>query len=570
MLKKIRRWGSSLLIGLLAWSLSGCASLPTSGAVHDGQVGVRQHNPLSQRASGPIKDSSPEKLLSDFQQACAAGTYDNFAAAKMYLTTSKSAQWDPDLMVTVLSQSSGLKLSVSPDNTEVTGTGNALLEVGLNGLTTANDAEVEVSYQLEQVDGQWRISQLPDGIFLGKTDFQNAYTRQSVYFWTPDYAVLVSDPRWLPRKNLGEALIEALLKGPSPSLSKAVETLLLSDQQQTFYQQKGNLVRINLPDDISFQEVEADPLGLFYQQIGATLSVVPGISSVELRVGETSYEFSKLSQSNIKRDGSLIGIYDGKVVKRAEGYTQEVTNQSYFKNHELTWPAQGGGEDNIRVVIQDSNLLMLMRERGNPVLLVEGTSLIRPTVDYWGWIWTAGSMSPNDLRVVDQNGTFAEVKSPWEDLGTIVHLALNSQGTRGISVRETASGQTTEIFTIQRDQSGMPVALINRMRVYPQISGIISAQWVSDDTVAVLSAGDEENVGKLVTYGVNSYAETLSAPKDALALLGEAGDDAIYLVTASKVQYQLIGKSNWKRVGSQMSYPSFIGDRISFSSERTS
>ncbi|MFR2393733.1 MAG: hypothetical protein ACLS7Q_06185 [Varibaculum cambriense] len=67
-----------ILSTFLAFSVAACASLPDSGPVHEGEVNPDSRNPLAQLATGPIDGSTPKKLLADFQQACAAGTYDDF------------------------------------------------------------------------------------------------------------------------------------------------------------------------------------------------------------------------------------------------------------------------------------------------------------------------------------------------------------------------------------------------------------------------------------------------------------------------------------------------------------
>lgn len=145
--------------------------------------------------------SSPEKLLADFQQACAAGTYDDYGIARQFLTTSQRRRWKPQQQVTVLKPKTELKIVFDAETNTASGAGQPSLRLNKAGISQKIRTEETVRYSVEKENGQWRISSLPDGVVLTHSAFKNAFAKRNVYYWSNDHRFLVPDPRWVPRKN---------------------------------------------------------------------------------------------------------------------------------------------------------------------------------------------------------------------------------------------------------------------------------------------------------------------------------------------------------------------------------
>ena len=80
-----------------------------------------------------------------------------------------------------------------------------------------------VDMTLEKLDGQWRISDLPDGTMIDRDSFNGLFAAQPIYFYDATYHYAVPDMRWFPKRTgLAAAMVEALLKGPAPYLENAV------------------------------------------------------------------------------------------------------------------------------------------------------------------------------------------------------------------------------------------------------------------------------------------------------------------------------------------------------------
>ena len=111
----------------------------------------------------------------------------------------------------------------------VTVTGTA---VGILDAERAFHSEAAVAYSrvlnLEQVDGQWRISDPPPELMLTQSDFATAFRQRVLYFLDATGTVVVPDVRHVvigqTPANRANRLISLLINGPSSTLRGAVRT----------------------------------------------------------------------------------------------------------------------------------------------------------------------------------------------------------------------------------------------------------------------------------------------------------------------------------------------------------
>ena len=78
------------------------------------------------------------------------------------------------------------------------------------------------SRHLAQVDGEWRISKLPDGTAIPEETFKVIYGAYPIYFYDPTFTYAVPDVRWFIKKKTVKSMTSALLGGPAPYLKGAV------------------------------------------------------------------------------------------------------------------------------------------------------------------------------------------------------------------------------------------------------------------------------------------------------------------------------------------------------------
>lgn len=80
------------LVTCAALALAGCASLPTSSAPTTFDVSARDGSGIQFSAEGPVDGSDASTLVTDFLRACAAGTQDDYATARLFLTASSARE----------------------------------------------------------------------------------------------------------------------------------------------------------------------------------------------------------------------------------------------------------------------------------------------------------------------------------------------------------------------------------------------------------------------------------------------------------------------------------------------
>jgi hypothetical protein len=209
--------------------LAGCATVPTQGPIRSGsQAGLAPAAAgVNVKANPPRENATPLVLVNGYLEAMSDSS--NFDGARQYMTPEAAAAWKPESKLSVYDQSSITAVS-QLSSTSVKLRAPLLGTIDDRGSwTPAKQGDlVNVIFNLAEVNGQKRVSNAPDGAFLGSNQFESRLTARSLYFLTPDRQTLVPDPVFLPI-NLppGQAatqLVQELLKGPTSRLAGGVVT----------------------------------------------------------------------------------------------------------------------------------------------------------------------------------------------------------------------------------------------------------------------------------------------------------------------------------------------------------
>ncbi|MHA2788270.1 MtrAB system accessory lipoprotein LpqB [Corynebacterium sp. S7] len=208
-----------LVAGSLA--LTACTSLPTN----TGPAAIRSFEPNSGASSVPAPQAGrePDLLLRDFYAAGAIPRGD-YEAARSFLTPAAQEVWSPNESTLIVDR---IDLTTQPGATgqrrsfsvrgDVTGSlrdgGNFYPETGV----------YEATIELEQVNGEWRISSLPSGIILERTELRNQYQPYNLFFLNSTGETLVSDRRWIysGAESIDTVLMSLLAAGPNDRLRPA-------------------------------------------------------------------------------------------------------------------------------------------------------------------------------------------------------------------------------------------------------------------------------------------------------------------------------------------------------------
>ena len=141
--------------------------------------------------------------------------------ARQYLTQASSVTWKPDQRALVFRKATVVPTGVeNVFNYEL----DVAYSVDADGVATQlpEGTTENMPVTLTQVDGEWRISDIPDGTAIPEETFKVIYGAYPIYFYDPTFTYAVPDVRWFIRKKTVKAMTSALLGGPAPYLKGAV------------------------------------------------------------------------------------------------------------------------------------------------------------------------------------------------------------------------------------------------------------------------------------------------------------------------------------------------------------
>jgi hypothetical protein len=212
---------SASLLVLLLVLLAGCARIPTSGPVGKSSEGSAGNlsAPVFLPAA-PQPGASPETIIDYFYRA-GSGYEDDYAVARQYLTQASSVSWKPDQRALVYREARVVATATeNVYNYEL----DIAYTVDADGIATQSpEGTIEnIPVTVTQVEGEWRISAIPDGTAIAEETFKVNYGAYPIYFYDPSFTFAVPDVRWFIKNKTVKAMTSALLAGPAPYLRGAV------------------------------------------------------------------------------------------------------------------------------------------------------------------------------------------------------------------------------------------------------------------------------------------------------------------------------------------------------------
>ncbi|WP_046528746.1 LpqB family beta-propeller domain-containing protein [Cellulomonas sp. FA1] len=188
-------------------------------------------------------------------------------------------------------------------------------------------------------------------------------------------------------------------------------------------------------------------------------------------------------------------------------------------------------DGSVRVALADaSTLVALPVGAAAQRTLLTGAGLAAPSVDRFGWVWTARVSAPGRVDTVRLDGTTTEVAAEWLLGRTVRAVRVSRDASRVAIVSDGPDGTTLDVAGVVRDDDGAPVAIGPALRVGAPLTPTGPVVWVDDVTLAVLADGDAGAAPYLVT--VAGRSSSLPAVADAVALAADRGERTLYVVTA--------------------------------------
>lgn len=510
----LRTAGVAAVLGLGA----ACARIPTDSPI-DSRVLTGRSQPGAPyvRALPPPADATAQDVAVGFVQA-GVGSEDNFGVARAYLTEAASAGWDPDAAITVYSGTQEMTVEELDDQHLV-----LVLQVVaiVDGRGVRNQLagpvlrELEVA--IEQVDGQWRLSEVPDGIFLSEAAFETLYGPARLYFLDASERHLVPDHRWFPLRRGASGVLEALVAGPVAFLDGAVTSRVPGNtgvSDALFTTGADGTAQVSVPPEVLSLPARDRMLAL--SQMEASLRSLRTLAGVRLvrEDGDSPLQ----EQERIER-----ALPGHRPIAAGPTGVISLADLSLSTPAAQLVPALAQTEVSTPVIAQDGVLAAARNPEGSIVLIAStddsvpvreaatGGAFVAPRIDDSGFVWTSTSSSAGVLLALFGQGSDrdAKVDAPWLAGREILTLDIAADATRMLVLSADTAGSRIDLCAVVREADGTPTSLTEPVSVRTYLTDITQTAWYDEIAMVVLGSETENEVARAQILDLASGREPL-------------------------------------------------------------
>jgi hypothetical protein len=496
--------GAVLLAMLLA--VSACSTVPTSSpTVQITQAPARPIEEVGIEPVPPTRGATPEEIVRSFIDA-AASAQPGHPVARKHLAPEAAGTWSDEGGITV----------ISPNYATVT-TETGAVEVTAPLVGTIDDRFVFAvggpgtftrQFTVEQVDGEWRITDPPDGLIILEPDFDRLYDERAAYFLDITGQRMVPDPRYLiTGEAQPTALVQRLLDGPSAALAPGVRNPLDGVQLRNAVTVSGQSAVVDLT------ALATDPEPLLSQicaQLVWTLAAPQlRISSVEVRVEGEAVALPDVPRQQTVDDWAAFNP-DAAPVDAVGHYLTGGSLHTVTTGAPTPGPAGAGAYGLSSAAIsaepRTGKLSWLAGVRVEP----GGASLL--TGPYDGELTVAATRSEfwvvrdgiSVVRVQAGAPPQAVSATTLPGLGVAKVLRLSPDGVRAALVVDGPGGPTLYVTTVVRAEDGS-VALRDLRAIAPSLSRVVDVAWRDSGELLVLADNGVADGSMPYSVGVDGW-----------------------------------------------------------------
>lgn len=552
----------AMLVGVLA--LSGCTGIPTSSQVYFGDEISEDTSTQFVRviARPPSRNMSPEEIVRGFLDACADPSED-YEIARMYLDIASSEKWNPLTGIEIYESST---IEVAGDSTKLTVSAGKLGTISDLGRFQSGEpgARISKSFDLEKDSGgQWRISNLSDGILLSNGDVDRSFRSFPIYFFNTALTSLVTDSLLVPVSNSGAAtsLVRSLLDGPSPYLSPVATSAFPVGTTLTY----GSVPILNgvAQVDLSNEVLGADEVTrqAISAQLVWTLSSLANVSAVQISVSGQPLVLSNVSSLQTILDWQNLSVLpDSKqtnlhVIRNEKIFSINTINGTENLKFASTTPLVFATPDffgaQIAAVTADLKSLKILKTADSKfVLAAQGDQISRPTWDRDGSIYFSDFGS--GVQEVLRDGSLREVSVDASTLGTsdqVKQVAVSNDGVRVAVVISNGTQDAIAVGAIFKTDT--ETRIIGLHRIERSITSVRDIVWSSPTSIAALGS-DNSNGNLLFEISLGDGKSKVFSPPVGAQQLSVDGLGKLFVSavdgTSQLVYQQSVG--SWSQVTS--------------------
>ncbi|HCC40066.1 MAG TPA: hypothetical protein DEQ49_09150 [Arthrobacter bacterium] len=560
----------SVVLLIIVLLLASCARIPTAGPVGKSVEGSEGNvNAPVFLPAAPQPGATPENIIDYFYRA-GTGYEGDYAVAREYLTQAASVSWKPDQRALVYREAKVVSTGV--DNVY-----NYQLDVSysvdVDGIATQMpEGTIEnIPATLTQVDGEWRISAIPDGTAIPEETFKVIYGAYPIYFYDPSFTYAVPDVRWFIRNKTVKAMTSALLAGPAPYLRGAVVSAFPSGIKLA--RESVPVVSGAAQVDLTAKELtEAsteDRLRM-QTQLALTFRGQPDVVNVELhanqdlvRVEDNGSVLPPVRDKNVPvRE---IAVSGNELVRYENNRVSPLPDMQPVSSLGPRYPAESPVSQTV-AFLNESRTTLYSMVPGQPARALTTRSIItHPSFSVQDWVWAAGPGATGGTEVVAYRpvGVAEGAAVPtvtltpaWLAGRNVKELRISREGVRALVISEQNGTTKVQVAGIIRNADGTPRELTAPITLVAS-GAPDQGVWVNDTTVAVMKSSAGSNVTPELLSLTSGQPQQLAPWPGLMWLSAGNGPEEIYGQSAEGI-FQRLG-NGWSPQLKGPIDPSFPG-----------
>ncbi len=533
-------------VALFALLLTGCVVIPTSGGVIAGDRLADEDAPASVLLpQGPEPGADQQAILQGFLRA-GTGPRGDWSVAREFLAGPLRSDWDPVAGV-IISQTGSESYSQSGEDIIEYSTVPLASVDGSGRYTEAVSAAPQTKrFAFTRVDGEWRITQAPDGIVVPASAFTLIFERYGLQFFDPTYRFAVPDERWFPSTSVGvlsRRVARALIEGPAEWLAGAVENAF---PPGTRLGDAGVRVEANRATvDLSAEASDAGPVELerMRLQLELSLTQIASIGAVSITVGGAAVATDggvapPVVQPEV--DPRVLLLEDGVFGAVQQGQLQPLDGISAALAALAPSAITYAGATGTAAALNAAGVWGVTPDGAR--LLDNRAGLAEPSLDGFGFVWSAPAGEPAALQAYSTDGTAHALASALPERARLRAFEVSRDDARIALLLEVDGESRLHVAGIIRDD-GVPVALGAFTAVPTGAVQVIDIAWVDAESIATIALADARY--RVTRHVIGGTSESFGQLGFATRIVGGNGVDGLRVLGESGTIYQPQG-TGWQ------------------------